>query len=369
MNTLRAVGNSPDSQTTQLIETTRQTEQERQRDKALSEFAPDGYIITDSYGVILEANLSMAHMLNIPWQFLSRKPFIVFVSLQDRRTFRTNLGRLRHQNEEIVWSAMLLPRQRPLLSVQFRVAPITARTHSSELRWMVRDISQETILEEVLQVERRRLQLLSHRLVEMQETERRNLARELHDEVGQLLTGLKMTLEYSNQQEFVVQTKIGEAIGIAMRLMEQIRTLSLQLRPPMLDTLGLIPTLRWHFERYTAQTRIKVHFKCDQPERRYDPQIELTAYRVIQEALTNIARYAGVQDAWVHISVVNCVLHISIEDFGVGFDYQQIRNNSFSSGLSGMQERVALVGGHLSIESTPGSGTRVQASLFLGQIE
>lgn len=224
---------------------------------------------------------------------------------------------------------------------------------------------QEHLLQQV-QAGRERLQLLSHRLVEVQEAERRHIARELHDEVGQLLTGLKLTLEMSSHQPGNKRpAHLNEARELVNQLIAQVRELSLELRPAMLDDLGLLPTLQWHFERYTAQTQIQVNFTHSGLEHRFAPTTETAAYRIIQEALTNVARYAGVNRVWVHVSAGEQILTVQIEDHGRGFNPEIALSAATSSGLSGMCERAALLNGDLAIHAKPGEGVRLVAQLPL----
>ncbi len=225
---------------------------------------------------------------------------------------------------------------------------------------------QERLLEEV-KAGRERLQALSHRLVEVQEAERRHIARELHDEVGQLLTGLKLTLDMSlrlpNEE---IRYSLDEPQALVNDLIRRVRELSLELRPAMLDDLGLLPTLMWHFERYTAQTRIKV--KLEQSglqDRRFTAATETAAFRIIQEALTNVARYAGATEVTVRLWLDGNLLHVQIRDDGAGFDLEAIQATGNHSGLSGMSERAALLGGQLTIESARGVGTQLTAKLPL----
>jgi signal transduction histidine kinase len=263
------------------------------------------------------------------------------------------------------WQLTFVPRRHlPLLTEVYTVA-VLVDDKPLRLRWVLRDISLQHMLEENLHYERERLQVLSRRLVDMKEAERGKLARELYDKVGQLLTGLKLSLEYSGQQQLVAQTKIPDAIAIVTQLMEQIHTLSLQLRPPMLDTLGLIPTLQWHFKRYTAQTHIQIHFQSDLFEYRSLSQIELTIYQLIQEALTNIARHAKTQEAFVSVCEQGKVLRIMIEDHGVGFNHVEVQQTHQSRGLTAMQARIDALGGQLTLDSTPGRGTHIQATIDL----
>jgi len=148
-------------------------------------------------------------------------------------------------------------------------------------------------------------------------------------------------------------------------LIAQVRSLALDLRPAMLDDLGLVPALVWLFERYTAQTHVAVRFEhAGLEEQRFAPEVETTAYRIIQEALTNVARHAGVSEVTVRLWTDDDTLSVIIVDRGRGFDLQTVRT-TLSSGLAGMAERAALLGGSLTIESAPATGTRVTASLPL----
>jgi PAS domain S-box-containing protein len=229
---------------------------------------------------------------------------------------------------------------------------------------------QERLLEEV-RAGRERLQLLSHRLVEVQEAERRHIARELHDAVGQLLTGLKLTLEMSVElPNDEIRSSLAEPLALVNELITRVRELSLELRPAMLDDLGLLPTLSWHFERYMAQTKLDVRLKHAGVEgQRFDPATETAAYRIIQEALTNVARYADPARVTVQLWVEQQHLCVQIADDGGGFDLAAVQAAGRTSGLSGMAERAALLGGELSIASEPGAGTRVTARLPLTRSE
>jgi signal transduction histidine kinase len=208
---------------------------------------------------------------------------------------------------------------------------------------------------------------LSRRLVEVQEAERRHLARELHDEVGQLLTGLKLVLEMSARLPTEEsRANLAEAQALVGELMSQVRQLSLELRPGMLDDLGLLSALLWHFERYTAQTKVRVNFKhLGLERRRFAPEIETAAYRIVQEALTNVARHAGVSEVNVKIWSNAATLCVQIEDQGRGFNPQAALAASASSGVAGMRERARLLGGELMIESAPGAGACLTAELPL----
>ncbi|MFH1008232.1 MAG: GAF domain-containing protein [Candidatus Latescibacterota bacterium] len=212
---------------------------------------------------------------------------------------------------------------------------------------------------------RERLRALSNRLVEVQEVERRHLARELHDEIGQVLTGLKLALEMSGR---IAEDAIrDEPLSLVNQLLRQVRDLSLDLRPAMLDDLGLLPALLWQFERYTAQTHIRVRFNHSGLEkRRFAGQWETASYRIVQEALTNVARHAEVDEVAVRVWTTHDALCMDVQDQGTGFDPEATLSGA-SGGLIGMRERVVLLGGHLKVASTPGAGTHLAAVLPLGK--
>lgn len=221
-------------------------------------------------------------------------------------------------------------------------------------------------LYEQLKYGQERLRNLSHQLVDVQETERRHLARELHDEVGQVLTGLKLALEVIPRLSVDrARDRLEEAKGMVNELMSQVRELSLDLRPAMLDDLGLLHTLLWYFQRFTARTQVEVDYEHTGLDRRFPPDVETTAYRIVQEALTNVARHANVTGVKVRLWSDQEVLRLFIQDRGAGFDPDAALANNQSNGLAGMRERATLLGGQLTFESAPGVGTSLIAELPL----
>ncbi len=213
------------------------------------------------------------------------------------------------------------------------------------------------------------LRALSRRLLEVQESDRRHIARELHDEIGQILTGLKITLDVSGRlPSGEASAKLAEAQALLDDLITRTHGLSLDLRPSMLDDLGLFSALRWHFERYTSNTQVNVTFNHSGLEgKRFAPQIETAAYRIVQEALTNVARHARVEQVMVDVCSDQDTLTIEIEDKGAGFDPGDALNTGRVGGLAGMRERTMLLGGKLEIESAPGAGTSVTVEFPLGE--
>lgn len=212
----------------------------------------------------------------------------------------------------------------------------------------------------------KQLRTLSHQVLEAQENERRHVAMELHDEIGQILTGLKLILE---RGEGDAANVLVEARVVTNELMQHIRELSLNLRPTALDDFGLPAAFDGLFKRFTNQTQIVIQSNITPlDEQRFDREIETAAFRVVQEALTNIARHAGVFEVNVTLTVSPTRLRVSIADCGKGFDMAS-KDIAASTGISGMAERVSLAGGTFSLQSKPGAGTFVLADFDLKPTE
>jgi signal transduction histidine kinase len=164
-----------------------------------------------------------------------------------------------------------------------------------------------------------------------------------------------------------IKSRFEQARSIVDDVIATVRRLSFDLRPADLDQFGLLPALLGLFERYTAQTGILVDFKHRDIDRRFAPKIETAAYRVVQEALTNAARHASVAGITVRFWMQGNKLHLQIDDRGRGFNPDAVMKVARSSGLFGMSERIALVGGRMTIDSAPGAGTTITAELPLDE--
>lgn len=209
-----------------------------------------------------------------------------------------------------------------------------------------------------------RVRILSHRLVTVQEKERQEISHELHDEVGGALTAIKLALGRSQKKlGDKAQLELKNVNALLDKAMDLVSKLSQNMRPAILDEFGLVEALKWYFERYTEQTGIKVSFKQQKFDERCHESIKITAYRIIQESLTNVAHYAGVEQVNVSVHTDLDKLYIRVEDGGCGFD--PFRIGTTSSGITGMQDRAFVAGGKLAVNSSPGEGTCVTCELPL----
>ena len=230
----------------------------------------------------------------------------------------------------------------------------------------LRNITKRRRAEDKLKKYSRELQVLSRRLVEVQETERRHIALELHDEVGQALTVAELNLQAMLQMPGTeaLSPRLKESLEVVERVLEQVHDLALNLRPSMLDDLGLEPALLWLTNRQAELTGLQAEVHADTLEQRLDPIIETECFRVAQEALTNVVRHAQARGVTVELRQVEGQLHLRVRDDGVGFDVATAREKAMSGtslGLLSMEERAALAGGGLEFTSAPGQGTEVHA--------
>jgi signal transduction histidine kinase len=231
-------------------------------------------------------------------------------------------------------------------------------------------LDQSAFLEQI-RIGRERSQRLARQLLQAQEQERRRLARELHDEVGQALTAIKLNLQALDTRLAGKHAEsLSESLAIVDTALTQIRSLSLDLRPAILDDLGLAAALRWYVDRQAQRGDITMEFSSELTGARPPLLLETTCFRVAQEALTNVLRHAKAQRVSIRILEREGELHLHIDDDGIGFDVEQARSRAQgggSLGLLSMQERVVLAGGRLDITSAPCRGAAIHVRLPLGE--
>lgn len=214
----------------------------------------------------------------------------------------------------------------------------------------------------------RDLQQLSARLVGAQEEERRTIARELHDELGQALTAIKVELTVAERAlgpPAVAEQSLNQVRAITDQALNTVRDLSQLLHPAMLDDLGLPATIGWYLDSFSKRTGIKTDLLQDHMEERLAAEIETCLYRIFQEAMTNVARHAEASSCRVYLQRLRTGVLMTVEDDGKGFQPDRGETGGLRShlGLFGVQERVAALRGTFRLESTPGKGTRLTVEL------
>lgn len=227
------------------------------------------------------------------------------------------------------------------------------------------DITRLKATQDALQETRQQLAALSQQVLAIQEQKRQRLSRELHDEIGQTLTALKITLEACRQSRTELRDGVLQhAIDITHLLVGNVRDLARRLRPPQLDELGLLPALRTHLDDLAQISPLVFSLQGNCTGQRMPAELELACFRIVQESVNNVIRHASASQVTVSLQCQAGWLDLAIRDDGCGFDQQALktrRPDYFPLGLLGMRERAASLNGSLSIDSTPGAGATVRA--------
>jgi len=247
-----------------------------------------------------------------------------------------------------------------------RLAPVVTRALNDRLERANRSAAQQALRDA-----HRRLQALSVRLLQVEETERRRIARELHDGVGQLLTAVKLRLAGLNPSSADYASRRSECVAAIDDALEQVRRVSRDLRPSQLDDLGLLAALRSHLDQQANSAGFKPNFTHAGVPLRLAAEIETTCFRIAQEALTNIARHAQASEVWVTLAGTEEELRLEVRDNGRGFDVAAARLRATagrSMGLLSMEERATLAGGRLAIDSALSRETRLSLTLPLVRV-
>jgi signal transduction histidine kinase len=211
------------------------------------------------------------------------------------------------------------------------------------------------------------LERLYEKVVSAQEDERKRIARELHDDTSQSLAALVMAIDGSLAAlKAGLTPRLEEAKALAVHTIEEVHRMILDLRPSVLDDLGLQSAIRWYADRHLVPRGISVRCEFDAPDRRFPAAFETALFRVCQEAMSNIAHHAQAESVLIQLSEREGVIRIEIEDDGRGFEPENVSHAERRHfGLMGIEERVDILGGKVKIDSAPGQGTRVHLEVPL----
>jgi signal transduction histidine kinase len=228
-----------------------------------------------------------------------------------------------------------------------------------EADWMMTNLERLQQSQDSLRASQERYRSLSRRLLEQQEQERGSLARELHDQLGQSLVAVSLNLEaIKGELSPASSARVPESMRAIEKMIEQVQTLAFELRPSTLDEFGLVEALRLLVARHGERARVRASFTATPTDARAPVEIETACFRIVQEALSNVARHARARHVEVTLTAQDIALEVTVRDDGVGFNVERRRTGL---GLVGMGERAESAGGRLDIESAPGAGTTVRA--------
>lgn len=339
------------------------------RYRVLIDVMPEGVLIEERSGISFANEAAVALLGSESYTELHGRGFDRFADAGSAHTVKTAVAEaLSGQRPWQDYAPLMMQRKNGrAFEAEFALISIDLRG-TRAVQIVFRDVSAANQSKRDLEAANLRLQFLSSRLIEVQETERRTIAHELHDEIGQALTAVKVHLDLFARglERESDQTRIGKLVGVVQEALGQVRSLSLRLRPPHLDNLGLEAALRWMMERLFEGGSTRYLFDCEPLNPRPDPQVETAAFRIVQESLTNVVRHANASEVRVSVARAGDRLLLRVSDDGKGFaggGDEALTDARQSLGLSGMQERATLLGGELRIRSQPGAGTDVQAEL------
>jgi two-component system, NarL family, sensor histidine kinase UhpB len=261
-----------------------------------------------------------------------------------------------------------------LMTVQIINQPLEMNGRKTAMM-IATDITEQTIAAEKIQRSHENLRALSDRLQSVREEERTQIAREIHDELGQILTAIRMDLswlanklhELAPQFNGIFQTHTSSMTTLVDSAIHTVRKISTELRPQILDDLGLVAAIEWQAHEFQTRTGINCTFISNVEDIRLDRKQATALFRILQESLTNIARHAKATKTRITLSAHIDAILLEIIDDGIGIEEEEITNIK-SLGLLGMHERTVLLGGIFSIQNTPeGRGTMVSVQLPLSQ--
>ncbi len=382
----------------------------------LYDFAPVGYFSIDDQGLILDVNLTGAALLGIERSRLINRRLPRFVAATSRPVFLAFLEKVFAEPGKQVCEASLLredgtpfwanlqaassdslPGTRKWCRMAVSDISALKRAQEAQRRMEALDAANRELKQEIVrrkEVEKalrknerysrqllakslqlqKQLQHLSHQVLQAQEEERKRISRELHDDIAQVLTAISFHLAVLRKEAAPNGKDLKRKITHTQRLVERsvsiVHQFASQLRPPALDDLGLIPALHSYVKDFAKRTGLAVHFTSFTRDRTelLDSDKRTVLYRVVQEALINVAKHAQASRVNVNIQRLRGVIRMEVQDDGKSFDVPGVSSTPRNKGLGllGMRERVEMVGGRFAVESSPGKGTIIRAEIPFG---
>ncbi len=362
--------------------------------RVLVEAMNEGAATMTSDGLVLFANQHFARMLDIPLEKLIGSPLSAIVQPIDGSSLDTLMQRVQQepQKVECVWRVgkdrqKVLPlclsfspvREGDFEGICVIATDLTEQRHrEQELAQtnaaLIDEVAKRMRVEDELRRDEESLRQLSGRLLQLQDEERRRIARDLHDSTGQKLVALSLDLTVLNAFAPELPPKASAAVNECLMLAEQIsseiRTLSYLLHPPLLDEVGLASAVQWYIDGFTRRSSIRVNLDFAPQVPRMKHELEITFFRILQEALTNVHRHSGSKVATVRFGLNHEGVTLEVEDSGRRLDRTSLVPSgepvgTLGVGIRGMQERVRQLGGQFEVNSNTG-GTTIRATLPTG---
>jgi PAS domain S-box-containing protein len=343
--------------------------------RVLVESINDGAATLDADGIVLYANSRFAQILNIPVGKLTGSSLHNNLSAGQSEKLKKLIRQALHRSSAVELT-LDATEGRPKL-VRFTLRPLKD-SDIHKVGVVATELTELVEANEALKSNEESLRQLSARLLQLQDEERRHIARDLHDVTGQKLAVLSMALSRilnrpGGSLDADSQRALTESLGWSKEVAAEIRTLSYLLHPPLLDELGLSSAVKWYLAGFTSRTGIQMETDIPSDIQRLSPDAEVAIFRVLQESLTNVHRYAESPKAVVRMDVTDDEIKLEIQDFGKGVQSSRASSPNGSVarlgvGIQGMTERMRQLGGKLEITSSPNKGTLVAATIPLSSL-
>jgi PAS domain S-box-containing protein len=362
--------------------------------RVLVEAMNEGAATMTSDGLVLFANQHFARMLDIPLEKLIGSPLSAIIQPIDGSSLDTLLQRVQQEPQKVesVWRVGKEGQKVSPLCLSFSpvregdfegvcaiATDLTEQRHrEQELAQtnaaLINEVAKRMRVEDELRRDEESLRQLSGRLLQLQDEERRRIARDLHDSTGQKLVALSLDLTVLNAFAPDLPPKataaVNECLVLAEQISSEIRTLSYLLHPPLLDEVGLASAVQWYIDGFTRRSNIRVNLDFAPQVPRMKHELEITFFRILQEALTNVHRHSGSKVASVRFGLNNDGVTLEVEDSGRRLDRTSLVPSgepvgTLGVGIRGMQERVRQLGGQFEVNSNTG-GTTIRATLPTG---
>jgi PAS domain S-box-containing protein len=332
-----------------------------ERYRELFENSKDAFYVHDMNGVYVSVNRAAEKLSGYSREEIVGRHFSEFMTPEEARQVQRQLQKKLESAVETTYEIEIINRKGRHVPVEISSRLIIERGVPVGVQGCVRDISEKKKSQEAARN-------YSRRVIEAQEAERRRISRELHDQVGQILTAVKMNLHALQHMCSEPETlmSINDNLKVIDEAVDQVRGLSVDLRPLLLDDFGLVVALRWYLERQTRHTGVPAKFvsgSVDEDDR-FSSELETACFRIVQEGVTNIVRHARASRISIRLERVLSDLILLITDDGAGFDARVLRAGGAGMstlGLRGMEERAQAVGGTITIDSAPALGTEICA--------
>ena len=342
--------------------------------RVLVESINDGAATLDADGAVLYANKRFAEILNISSEHFVGTPLQSHFSSSGREKLEQLIhNALTDSSDGEITLDVAGERQR---LIRFSFSPVR-NSQNQNICVVATELTELMEASEALRSNEESLRQLSARLLQLQDEERRRIARDLHDTTGQklaiqsiLLARLDKTAKGLDEES---RKLLAECKTLNGQLVEEVRTVSYLLHPPLLDELGLTSAVEWYAEGFSRRTGIATDVKISPKFMRLPPDIEVTFFRIVQESLTNVHRYSGSSKAYVHLRATDDQIIVEVGDYGRGIDPEKLNAKDgtvapLGVGIQGMTERMRQLSGKLEIKSKPKGGTMVIATLPMARL-